>query len=79
MLTFDKSRMIIKPNHTLTEYIIAVNANTTTYEKLCKHLKITFAEARAIYDRIYKLPIDDIAEIKKLQYSEYKWHRLEEV
>ena len=70
MLTFDESRITLKLNHTLQEYIIAVNANTTSYDKLCKHLKISFAEARAIYDRIYNLPLSDIGETKRLQYLE---------
>ena len=67
MLIFDESRITLKQGHTITEYIIAANAINTSYTRLCNYLKMPFAEVRAMYDKIYNLPLSDIGETKRLQ------------
>jgi len=65
MLKFNKASIALKRGHTFEEFVIANNSISTSYEDICKYLKITSGAARAIYDKIYNLPVEKIGAVKK--------------
>ncbi len=52
----------LKRGHTYEEYVIRRNAIRASYAELCPALKISFDEAREIYDKVYNLPLSQIGE-----------------
>ena len=67
ILLFDGSRMELNDGYTMNDYIIRVNAERVSYETICRVLKLTFDEARSIYDKVWNLPITEIGSHKRLQ------------
>lgn len=57
---FDKSQIRLKKGYTINDYIIKRNEGMASYDTICKELKIKIDEARAIYDRIYNIPLSAI-------------------
>lgn len=80
MLKYDKRQVHLKRGHTYEEFVIAQNALTTSYDRLCEYLKISFEEAKAIYDNIYNLPIEAIGNTKlQTLKTGTDWHMRTEV
>ena len=52
----------LKRGHTYEEFVIRNNATRASYAELCSALKISFDEAREIYDKVYNLPLSQIGE-----------------
>ena len=52
----------LKRGHTYEEFVIRNNAIRASYAGLCPALKISFDEARKIYDKVYNLPLSQIGE-----------------
>ena len=52
----------LKRGHTYEEFVIRNNATRTSYAELCPALKISFDEAREIYDKVYNLQLSQIGE-----------------
>ena len=50
----------LKRGHTYEEFVIRNNAIRASYAELCSALKISFDEARKIYDKVYNLPLSQI-------------------
>ena len=68
ILLFDSSSINLNDGFTMNDYIIRVNANKVSYDKLCDVLNLTFDEAKASYDKTWNLPIEAIGGRKKLEY-----------
>ena len=67
ILLFDSSRVELNDGFTMNDYIIRANAEKVSYETICRVLKLTFDEARLIYDKVWNLPITAIGQHKRLQ------------
>lgn len=67
ILLFNSSSVTLNDGFTMNDYIIRANAEKVSYDRLCRALKLTFDEARAIYDRVWNLPITAIGNHKRLQ------------
>lgn len=52
--------MELNDGFTINDYIIRANAEKVSYDRLCRALKLTFDEARAIYDRVWNVPLSAI-------------------
>lgn len=65
MLIASKKSVKLKPGHTYVEYILKRNETCASYDDLCAALKLKFPEARAIYDRVSDLQLEDIGEIRQ--------------
>lgn len=81
MLKYDKRQVHLKRGHTYNEFVIAKNATSTSYDKLCDYLGISFVEAREIYDGIYNLPIESIGNTRlQTVKTGTDWHKkIEEI
>ena len=79
ILLFDSSTIKLNDGYTLNDYIIRANAEKVSYDRLCRALKLTFDEARAIYDKVWNIPLIAIGSIKppKLMSSTPKPSRLQ--
>ena len=62
MLIPTRKSIKLKRGHTCEEFIIRNNATRASYAELCSALKISFDEAREIYDKVYNLPLSQIGE-----------------
>ena len=62
MLIPTKRSIKLECGHTYEEYIIRYYAIRASYAELCSALKISFDEAREIYDKVYNLPLSQIGE-----------------
>ena len=67
ILLFDSSRVELNDGYTANDYIIRANAEKVSYETICRVLKLTFDEARSIYDKVWNLPMTAIGNHKRLQ------------
>ena len=65
---FNSSTIKLNEGFTMNDYIIRVNANKVSYDKLCDKLNISFEEAKASYDKTWNLPIEAIGRPKPLEY-----------
>jgi hypothetical protein len=65
MVLLNPSSICLKRGHTYLEYIIKRNEVATPYADICAALGLTFYEARAIYDGISALELEDIGTLKK--------------
>lgn len=64
ILLFDSSTIKLNDGYTLNDYIIRANAEKVSYDRLCRALNLTFDEARAIYDKVWNVPLSEIGSIK---------------
>ena len=62
MLIPTKRSIKLECGHTYEEFVIRYYAIRASYAELCQALKISFDEAREIYDKVYNLPLSQIGE-----------------
>ena len=62
MIIPSRKSIKLKRGHTYEEFVIRNNAIRASYAELCSALKISFDEAREIYDKVYNLPLSQIGE-----------------
>ena len=62
MLIPTKYSIKLECGHTYEEFVIRYYAIRASYAELCPALKISFDEAREIYDKVYNLPLSQIGE-----------------
>ena len=65
MLIISRTAIDLKDGHTYFEYLIKRNEDISTYPDIANALGITFDEAKAIYDRVFNIPLEAIGTIKK--------------
>ena len=64
MIIYNKSSIRLKNGFEYEDYIIKANETKSSYDKICDYLGLTFEQARARYDRVFNLAIEDIGTIK---------------
>ena len=62
MFKANKKDIKLKRGHTYEEFVIRYYAIRASYTEICSALKISFDEAREIYDKVYNLPLSQIGE-----------------
>ena len=65
ILLFNSSSVTLNDGFTLNDYIIRVNADKVSYYDICQILKLKLREARAIYDKVWNVPLEDIGTPRK--------------
>lgn len=63
LVGFNRNRVDLKKGRTFEEFILKYNEDVE-YSDICEYLSISVEEARAIYDRVYNMNIEDIGRVK---------------
>ena len=71
ILVFDKSSIRLKKGFTITDYIVKRNEKTTSYQTLCEYFNLSYSEVRAIYDRVWNIPLSRIGTLKETCCGQY--------
>lgn len=65
MVIYSKSSIRLKNSFEYEDYILKCNEIKSSYEEICDYLGLTFEQARARYDRVWNLAIEDIGTIER--------------
>ena len=65
ILLFDSSMVELNDGYAMNDYIIRANAEKVSYYDICQILKLKLHEARAIYDKVWNVPLEDIGTPRK--------------
>lgn len=64
MVIYSKSSIRLKNGFEYEDYILKANESKASYEEICDYLGLTFEQARARYDKVFNLAIEDIGTIE---------------
>lgn len=65
IVIYNKSSIRLKNGFEYEDYILKCNEIKSSYDEICDYLGLTFEQARARYDRVFNLAIEDIGTVKR--------------